>query len=83
MSEGGWLLHIKILLQNASLKGMSVEHDEGNHRLCQSACLNLQYKWSALKDDLELPDSGLSDLEWGYVTLGPTKIDPKNSPATC
>ncbi|KIK73530.1 hypothetical protein PAXRUDRAFT_20751 [Paxillus rubicundulus Ve08.2h10] len=22
------------------------------------------HKWSALKDDLEFPESGLSDLEW-------------------
>ncbi|KIK76055.1 hypothetical protein PAXRUDRAFT_18480 [Paxillus rubicundulus Ve08.2h10] len=64
MSEGGLLLHIKLLLQNASLKGMSVEHYAGNHRLCQRACLCLQHKWSTLKDDPELLESSLLDLEW-------------------
>ncbi|KIK72779.1 hypothetical protein PAXRUDRAFT_21592 [Paxillus rubicundulus Ve08.2h10] len=67
MSEGGLLLRIKLLLQNASLKGMSVEHNAGNHRLCQRACLRLQHKWSALKDNLEFPESSLLDLEWDWA----------------
>ncbi|KIK74507.1 hypothetical protein PAXRUDRAFT_19805 [Paxillus rubicundulus Ve08.2h10] len=63
MSKGGLLLHMKLLLQNASLKWMSAEYNEGKSQTMPKGL----HKWSAFKDDLELPESGLSDLEWDWA----------------